>query len=88
MGNIPTSDCGPCFPDIAVDEVMRKIKPAGRVLKGEIILIKGLRWRVNRVSHLNKKVLFLSLIRVEKGETYIMGYAIGVDKHIEWVVTK
>lgn len=67
---------------------MRKIKKAGAVLKGEIVLIHGLRWKVERVSHINKKVLFFNLSRVEKGVQYRMGHARGVDKDIEWMVTK
>lgn len=67
---------------------MRKIKKAGSVLKGEIILIKGLRWKVDKVTQLNKKVILINLIRSEKGFTYSAGRAIGIDKDIEWVVTK
>lgn len=67
---------------------MRKIKKAGSVLKGEIVLIHGLRWKVTRVSHINKKVLLFNLYRVEKGVEFLLGHARGVDKDIEWVVTK
>lgn len=67
---------------------MRKIKKAGSVLKGEIVLIKGLRWRVIRVTNLNKSVLFFELERTEKGQYYFLGLAKGVNKDIEWVVTK
>lgn len=67
---------------------MRKIKKAGSVLKGETVLVKGLRWRVAKVTNLNKKVLFFDLERTEKNQTYRMGLAQGIDKDFEWVVTK
>lgn len=67
---------------------MRKIKKAGSVLKGEIILVNGLRWRVSKVSNLNKSVLFFELVRSEKGRGYFMGISKGVNKDVEWVVTK
>lgn len=67
---------------------MRKIKKAGTVLKGETILIKGLRWKVYKVTDINKSVLFFDLVRHEKGHLYFLGQSIGINKDVEWVVTK
>lgn len=67
---------------------MRKIKKAGSVLKGEIILVRGLRWRVTKVIDLKKGVLHFDLQREEKDFYYYAGVSVSVDKPIEWVVTK
>lgn len=68
--------------------MMIKIKPAGRVLKGETILIKGLRWKVDKVEHLNSSVLFFSLTRTEKSKSYFMGHSRHINTATQWAVTK
>lgn len=67
---------------------MKVTKKAGQVLKGEIILIKGLRWYVDRVSELNKSVLFFELSYPEKNGRRFMGHARHKDRDIVWIKRK